>query len=372
MVGFKINSASLITLMAPKGTPYSLDKFKAYTKQVKLLTKITDFACVAEPCPSSPSDWHIHFWAPWFYKTCKSKNIHFADKLQQITKQTNTVNFTKPKKVNLFQKLHNDCRYALGLSKKSKDKHAVLKSPGLEKIHTWLSEKVKLDDVSASSEPSNLKAQIVKDYIQNGTTYHDQFAKALSESNWDMLARLAEEKAALLLILRNVRAEREHTLLAQQMSEIVLWPNQIQALKIIEETEPGRKLPCFIDPIGNFGKSTLQDYIHFNKDHQEFCNAKTKDIAYAYNGANLVTFNLARSTDMEKVNYTAIENLLDGKIFSAKYESGMKRFKKPVVAVFTNSDPDFTSMSLDRWDIFRREGDKWVPSIVEDLAFTTY
>lgn len=371
MTSLKINSATLLTLFAPKGTVYSKERFHAYVYGAKNLLKLTEFAAVAEPCPKTPANWHMHIWCPFTVTTCKKKTLHkgLIDKLQALTGQTNTPNFTKPKKGNLFQNLYNDCRYAMGLSEKSKDKHHVLVSPGLQDIHDDLCTKTQ----GGKNIPTacTLKGTVVQSYLQDGLDFNAQYKIAATAGDYDLLANLASERGTLSEMLNVCREQKERELLEKQMREIVLWKGQKFMLKKIEETAPGRHIPIFIDTLGESGKSTLQDYLHFHKDHQEFTNAKTADIAYAYHGAKLVTFNFARSTDLNKVNYQAIENLLDGKIFSSKYQSGMKRFIKPKVALFCNNEPDFTAMSQDRWRIFRRDPDtkQWAPD-TNDYSFT--
>jgi hypothetical protein len=51
------------------------------------------------------------------------------------------------------------------------------------------------------------------------------------------------------------------------------------------------------------------------------------------------------------VSYTAIEKILDGLIFSGKYESNMCRFNVPWVVCFANAMPNIGEVSLDRWNI---------------------
>ena len=87
-----------------------------------------------------------------------------------------------------------------------------------------------------------------------------------------------------------------------------------------------------------------------------FGNAGMKDIAYAYDGQDTVAFNLTRCTE-GRVNYTAMEALKDGLLFSAKYESEPKVYPTPpAMVVMSNTLPDYSSMSLDRWRVLSLRG----------------
>jgi len=104
------------------------------------------------------------------------------------------------------------------------------------------------------------------------------------------------------------------------------------------------------------GKSTLQDKLHKEMGACEFPNAKTADVARAYCFEKMVNFNFAKATDMAKVNYRVMEDLADGKIFSCKYDSGMKRVSKPKINVFCNNEPVYSKLSVDRWNVYKWDG----------------
>ena len=55
----KVNSATLLTLFAPKGQKYTREQFRSYYDSVRQLFKLEDVAAVAEPCPKTPEDWHM-------------------------------------------------------------------------------------------------------------------------------------------------------------------------------------------------------------------------------------------------------------------------------------------------------------------------
>lgn len=356
-MSLKVNSATLLTLFAPKNKPYSVYLFKTWVQAVAALFKVKEYAAVAEPCPKSPEDWHFHMWLPFHLSKAKYKTIHkgLIAKLKALTGQKNEPNFTKPAKSNLWQKLLNDLRYSRGLSDKQKEKHDVLVTPGIDKIQQELQVKAK-DQAAGTGTPDFgcVDEAVAYYYAERGMDFTAQYDTAIIAKDYALVAELAVNRGKLERMINTMRELKQQKELAREMEELVLWEGQQFMIDRIKEATPGRSLPVFVDPEGNSGKSTVQDWLHFHEEHQEFTNAKTADIAYAYHGAPLVTFNLSRATDMSKVNYQVIENLLDGKVFSSKYESGMKRFKKPRVALFCNSEPDLDAMSSDRWQIYRR------------------
>lgn len=116
-----------------------------------------------------------------------------------------------------------------------------------------------------------------------------------------------------------------------------------------------RTVHWIYDDIGGNGKSQLTNYLLAN--HKAFLvNAgKTTDIAHAYDNEPIVIFDLPRDTE-EYCPYRAIEGFKDGRFFSPKYDSCMKRFIPPHVIVFANYRPIVKGkLSEDRWDIITLE-----------------
>lgn len=114
---------------------------------------------------------------------------------------------------------------------------------------------------------------------------------------------------------------------------------------------PKRKIVWYTDFQGGAGKTEFTKYMIVKHAACGLNNAKTADIAYAIKeDVKIVIFNLARTLE-GKVNYQAIEQVKDGLIFSAKYESTTKVFNSPHLVVFANFNPDLDALSKDRWDI---------------------
>lgn len=119
---------------------------------------------------------------------------------------------------------------------------------------------------------------------------------------------------------------------------------------VIDQPVDNRAVWWIYDTIGGTGKSWLCDYLIATRGAVFFENAKSRDIAHAYNGEPVVVFDLARCSE-GKVNYGAIESLKNGRIFSSKYDSKSKYFKPPHVVCLANWPPDRAALSQDRWHI---------------------
>lgn len=112
-----------------------------------------------------------------------------------------------------------------------------------------------------------------------------------------------------------------------------------------------RKIIWIYDKNGGAGKTDFCLHMYDKYNSVIFNNGRFSDIAFALpRDPKIVIFDLPRTLE-ERVNYTAIEAIKNGFIFSGKYESGFKRFNKPHVVVMANFEPDYDSLSTDRWDV---------------------
>lgn len=81
------------------------------------------------------------------------------------------------------------------------------------------------------------------------------------------------------------------------------------------------------------------------------------DITYAYDYQRYVVFDYARD-QFDKFPYSLVENWKNGRVFSTKYGSCVKRVAECRLIVFTNFMPDRSKLSKDRWDIWFIKADK--------------
>lgn len=105
---------------------------------------------------------------------------------------------------------------------------------------------------------------------------------------------------------------------------------------------------CWIyDPKGGAGKTDLANHLMSQHNFKVFGNAKTADIAFAWDGEHVI-FDYSRSQE-SVINYGVVEDIKNGRIFSGKYQSAVKLYARPHVLVFANFLPDYSKMSSDRW-----------------------
>lgn len=149
-----------------------------------------------------------------------------------------------------------------------------------------------------------------------------------------------------------VDEEREKSKLKEEMRGKELRPWQVEAIKRLE-TQNDRQVLWYVDYDGGQGKTWLAKWLIAEKEAFYMQGGKTADIAHAYKGEEFVVCDFTRDKE-ETVQYSAIESLKNGIIFSPKYDSRTKvKAQGAKVIVFSNWDPDESKLSDDRWDIVR-------------------
>lgn len=138
----------------------------------------------------------------------------------------------------------------------------------------------------------------------------------------------------------------------------VEWkPWQKQILDIIETKPDNRTIHWYYENEGNTGKSFLTKYIAL-KYNVIIADGKKDNI---FNQVNVmmrenqqiptvIILDVPRR-NQGYVSYGVLEQLKNGMIYSGKYEGGRCIFEAPHVIVFSNSLPDTSEMSADRWHI---------------------
>lgn len=116
------------------------------------------------------------------------------------------------------------------------------------------------------------------------------------------------------------------------------------------ENQNKRQILWIYDTKGGHGKSIFAKWLHFNREACILDNAGSGDLAYAYNYEKIVCFDYARDIE-ERLNYSIIEKLKDGVIFSKKFQSKTKYFVPPSIICFSNFKPNVSKMSADRWNV---------------------
>lgn len=174
--------------------------------------------------------------------------------------------------------------------------------------------------------------------------------------DWNGRAALALSKKPILAAWR----EYKRIMVKPKPKKLRDW--QEETIKILSKQDD-RKVMWIVDKKGNNGKTLLCKELALHHRAAVFGNAKTKDIARAYDGQDIVAVNLTR-TQTKRVNYEAFEALKDGLMFSGKYEPETKVFDSPRVIVMSNDKPNFWAMSRDRWDVYYLDNGLLTPYVI--------
>lgn len=147
--------------------------------------------------------------------------------------------------------------------------------------------------------------------------------------------------------------------LLKQYDDVEWRPWQRLIIDIIEsDVIDTRSIHWFWEPKGNVGKSYLCKYLYLKYDaiiasgkkDNIFNQIKIWMDAHEDTSPNIILVDIPR-TNLEYINYSALEEIKNGLIYSGKYEGGVCAFECPKVIVFANDTPDTNKMSEDRWKI---------------------
>lgn len=137
-----------------------------------------------------------------------------------------------------------------------------------------------------------------------------------------------------------------------------LRPWQTAVIDMLKTQGP-RQVLWIYDPKGGQGKSYLSLRICADTPGALLVQGGRKmDIMYALQKKaetqtpTLLLMDLMRASTPGFISYTSIEAAQDGAICSTKYESTSVILDRPMkILVMANMLPDWTKMSLDRWDV---------------------
>jgi hypothetical protein len=136
-----------------------------------------------------------------------------------------------------------------------------------------------------------------------------------------------------------------------EMHQLRQWQ---QDLNVILNREPENRVINFlVDEVGNTGKSWFAHYYKsLHEKVQILLPGKKADMAYVLeSGIRVLFIDAPRSKQGEYLQYDFLEEVKNGYVFCAKYESRFKTFGKVHVVVLMNELPDMTKLSNDRYNI---------------------
>lgn len=111
-----------------------------------------------------------------------------------------------------------------------------------------------------------------------------------------------------------------------------------------------REILWVVDKVGCMGKTEFANWLVAAHGAIILEGGKKKDMAYVYDYEPYVVFDIVRQ-GREFVSYATIESIKNGRIFSGKYHSKLKKFPPPKVLVLANFEPDYNALSEDRWSV---------------------
>ena len=140
----------------------------------------------------------------------------------------------------------------------------------------------------------------------------------------------------------------------QQPGELREWQRELEC-DLLDEPDD-RSVRFVIDEEGGRGKSWFIRYMltKYPDLTQRLSVGKRDDLAYAIDTSKrMMLFDVPREC-MKYLQYSILEGLKDGFLFSGKYASSCKFFYHKVhVYVFCNEEPDYEKLSMDRFDVVK-------------------
>lgn len=151
-----------------------------------------------------------------------------------------------------------------------------------------------------------------------------------------------------------------------ELEDPYTWQRALKAeLDEPRNQRDGRKLPWLWNADGNVGMSTFCRWLTQGNEENVLTlqqGGRMGDVAHTIahhvstygHGPKIILVDLGRAVARRNI-YATLENMLNGAMFSSKYESRSVFFEKPHVVCFANWPPETSAQTLseDRWDVRR-------------------
>ena len=196
--------------------------------------------------------------------------------------------------------------------------------------------------------------------LQQNKTYEEQIGLGKKLNN--ILNKHSNIQEDALNVDQKKALQLYQSTITYSFNEIILRPWQKTLLRYFNNPTE-RKVIWITGCVGNEGKTYFQNYIQFLFSVRRVCLLdmvrKSENIFHVLSKQSLTCkdiflFNLPKNVSVYNCSYDTLEALKDGKCISSKYNSSILKFKLPnIVMVFSNSSPFTSSLSSDRWIIFK-------------------
>lgn len=133
------------------------------------------------------------------------------------------------------------------------------------------------------------------------------------------------------------------------------WQAQIEALC---DREDDRFITCIVDEEGNAGKSVFIEHLEYVGKAYEVppvtCMEDLMQLCMCLKAQKCYCIDMPKAMKKDKLAgfYSGLEALKNGVMYDKRYAFKKRRIDRPQVFVYTNTCPDLTLLSQDRWDIW--------------------
>lgn len=179
---------------------------------------------------------------------------------------------------------------------------------------------------------------------------HIEIAKGNAKSNFEYCSKDGD-------YITNMVDYKPKEKIIDPLDGLTLHTYQKDILELIKTGDDDRSIRWYYENNGNVGKSALCKHICINYDAL-ILSGKQNDMYNAillYNEKKghypkTIIIDIPRS-QKDYISYGGIESIKNGCFYSGKYEGGMVVMNCPTVIVMANQEPDYDTMSMDRWKV---------------------
>lgn len=244
--------------------------------------------------------------------------------------------FNMPIRLKMFKEIMGNERFHIeprrGTRKQARD--YCMKDGKFSEINEW----------KEKSQGSRTDLEEVCNKINNGASL-----RQLRLSDPGMIVKYNKGLKELISLREEDELKKE---IIEEFKEMKLYEWQKEVISMLEK-KPNKDKILWIFGEGGIGKSTLKKFIYVNMEDVTFLDlvGDPKDCTYALKKEKIILFDIPLKTKMKDLNYSLLEDLKNGLVFSHKYESKPKLIKTPHIVVMANKPPYMKGLSAYKWDI---------------------